>query len=323
MSNKQITIFFSWQADSPYKTNRNFIEECIKSSTKEITKEIPIIFNIDRDTKNVGGMPGVVDTVLKKIRACDIFIWDATIVYKDPKYAPNPNVLIELGYAFAVLGEGRIIGIINESNGTNADELPFDLMHRRWPIKYNLSLKDTEDVNYKKEQKKILTNNLRVAIKTSLNEPKNGLIQSDIDFHISKNLWEIINSDWMLNWLYYRRHNIQYEQNKFLKVLEMYKYYSLKPENQFVEERLRLAHSVFLKSIDEYLLTFANEMEPKRGHDDMFVISVKNLGWVENYDQLYEKQVDRLLNALTQVENSWREYVNELRLIYPEITHKY
>lgn len=322
MNNKQITIFFSWQADSPHKTNRYFIEECIKKAAKEITKEVPFIFNIDRDTKNVGGMPGIVDTIFKKIRACDIFVWDATIIYNKPKYAPNPNVLIELGYAFAVLGEGRIIGVINESNGIKADNLPFDLMHRRWPIRYNLSLEDTKDIDCKNRQKKILTDNLMEAIKTALNEPKKGIIQNDIDFHTANKLWKIINSNWMSNWLYYRKHNIQYEQNKFLDVLEEYKFISLRPENQFVDEKLQLAHKDFLKSIDNYLLTSATEMVPTKGNENVFVVSVKKLGWVEDYDQLYEKQVKRLLDALIQVEKSWASYVNELRLVYPEITHK-
>jgi len=322
-NNNQVKIFFSWQSDSPPKTNRYFIEDCLKKAAKEITKEIPIIFTIDRDTKDVGGMPGIVDTIFQKIRSCDIFVWDATIIYTSPKYAPNPNVLLELGYAFALVGEGRIIGIINKSNGINADKLPFDLMHRRWPIQYDLDCNDPNFSETKKEQKKHLIKNLKEALKTALKEPKKGIIQSDIDFYIANNLWKVINSDWLMNWLSYKKQNIQYELSKYLDTLEKYKFFSLKPENQFVNENLQSSHTLFLKGIENYLLTSATEMVPTNSNDNVFVISVKKLDWFEEYDEQYEKQVKRLSDAIKQIEDSWKSYVHELRLIYPEITHNY
>jgi hypothetical protein len=54
------------------------------------------------------------------------------------KRTPNPNVMIELGYAARSRGWDRIIPIMNTSGGTSPEQLPFDLRHRRWPITYRL-----------------------------------------------------------------------------------------------------------------------------------------------------------------------------------------
>ena len=323
ITNNQIKIFFSWQADSPSKTNRYFIEDCLKKAAKEITKEVPIIFKIDRDTKDVGGMPGIVDTIFKKIRDCDIFVWDATIVCNSPKHSPNPNVLIELGYAFALLGDGRIIGIINESNGIGADKLPFDLIHRRWPISYKLGLEDLKNLDIKNKQKKILVDKLKEALKKALNEPKKGVIQSDIDFLTANKLWRIINSSWLMNWLNYRKAHIQYEEAKYFSVLEKYLSLSSLPEYQFVNENLQSSHKSFLESIENYLSTSAKEMVPSDRKPDVYIISIKTCNWFEDYDKIYERQVNRLLTALNQIEDRWKNYVQNLRILYPEITHNY
>ena len=48
---------------------------------------------------------------------------------------PNPNVMLEYGYALDALGNQRLIGVFNKAFG-KPDDLPFDLRHRRWPIQY-------------------------------------------------------------------------------------------------------------------------------------------------------------------------------------------
>jgi len=51
---------------------------------------------------------------------------------------PNPNVLIELGYAAKALGWDRLILVLNTAYGP-PDELPFDLKHRRFPLTYSVT----------------------------------------------------------------------------------------------------------------------------------------------------------------------------------------
>ncbi|KPA17343.1 hypothetical protein MHK_002434 [Candidatus Magnetomorum sp. HK-1] len=87
----------------------------------------------------MGGTPQIAEAILAKIQSSDIFVWDATLVYSQPRPSPNPNVLIELGYALAVMGEGRLIGVMNTANKLGGEALPFDLKHRRWPISYLLA----------------------------------------------------------------------------------------------------------------------------------------------------------------------------------------
>jgi hypothetical protein len=73
------------------------------------------------DTKGEAGMCDIPNTILKKIRACDIFLADLTRVYpteaKPDNLAPNPNVVFELGYAARHLRFGAPIGVINEAFG--------------------------------------------------------------------------------------------------------------------------------------------------------------------------------------------------------------
>ena len=284
-----------------------------------------MVIVIDRDTKGVGGTPGIVDIIFKKIRSCDIFVWDATIISNAPRYTPNPNVLLELGYAFAVIGEGRIIGIMNEANGIGPEKLPFDLVHRRWPIRYKLDIADSDFSDAKKNAKNDVTKILESALREALKEPKIGIIESDIDFHTGKKLWGFINSDWIDNWLYSRNHYTQYENSKYCDKMHEYKIMASKPENQFVDENLRLRHKEFIEAMQDYLLIVTTQMCPIRDNNEVFVINVKDLarqqGWIENYDEIYAQQVEKLSNGTDKVENSWNSYVHALRSKYPEITH--
>ena len=57
---------------------------------------------------------------------------------------PNPNVMLEYGYALDALGNQRLIGVFNKAFG-KPDDLPFDLRHRRWPIQYRADASDDTD----------------------------------------------------------------------------------------------------------------------------------------------------------------------------------
>ena len=93
------------------------------------------------NTKDVPGSPDITNTILRKIDECDVFIGDLTFVSKSEsgRYFPNPNVLIELGYALKSLSDGRLINVMNTAFGEPEGNLPFDLAHKRWPLQYALS----------------------------------------------------------------------------------------------------------------------------------------------------------------------------------------
>ena len=108
-----ITIFWAWQSDLPPETTRNLIQDCLERAAKEATKAGVGLVSVDRDTKGVGGSPNISETILEKIVAADIFVWDASITTTTDRPSPNPNVLFELGFAVAALGWNRIIGVMN------------------------------------------------------------------------------------------------------------------------------------------------------------------------------------------------------------------
>lgn len=203
----EISVFYSWQSDSPSAVNKTFIENVLRDAIVEVSPDntFRIDASLDRDTKGVAGAPAIADTILSKIDKCGIFVADVTLVAKTErnKQSPNPNVLFELGYAVARLGWERIILVMNTAFGTPED-LPFDFQHRRWPIRYKLSEpiqppNASYDLPNKKSsksllnQQSLLTQNLGYAIATILqNIPATSFINPK-DRRVAEKLYAAIN----------------------------------------------------------------------------------------------------------------------------------
>lgn len=126
-------VFYSWQSDLPNGTNRTLIEGVLRDVAREIGDDADTDIEpvIDRDTQGVAGAPNIATAIFKKIDSADIFVADVSIIGSAKKRAvPNPNVLIELGYALKALGHERIVLVFNTAFG-KVEKLPFDLrMHR-------------------------------------------------------------------------------------------------------------------------------------------------------------------------------------------------
>jgi hypothetical protein len=148
------TVFYSWQSDTPSSINRGFIEKALHGALKRLKTDTALESalrdtEIDKDTQGIAGSPPIVETILRKIEECAVFVADLTftgyshytlVAHGDtPRLFPNPNVLIEYGYALKCHGYGRIIGVMNGAFGKpDYTTLPFDLRHLRWPICYDL-----------------------------------------------------------------------------------------------------------------------------------------------------------------------------------------
>ena len=161
----RIVIFYAWQSDSPKKTNMDFIQEALDEVALRIQSSIDntqII--IDRDTSGISGSPDIIDTILKKISKSHLFVGDLTITSpkSSKKHTPNPNVVMELGYAASKLGWDKIICIMNEEFG-GPTKLFFDFKNRRWPIRYRLSTE--QDKSKISEEKRQLVEKLENAIR--------------------------------------------------------------------------------------------------------------------------------------------------------------
>lgn len=173
MSESKITIFYSWQSDLPSKETRNIIDESIKDAVRLLRGTVNI--KADRDTRGKFGTPDITQTIFSKIDDCDIFIADVSAVChyattdKDGnekiKYAPNANVMLELGYASHVIGWDNVICILNSDYGKPAD-MPFDIASRRLTP---FSLKDGKS---KGEIKRYIKDIIQDTVENILNNGK-------------------------------------------------------------------------------------------------------------------------------------------------------
>ncbi|OHT45657.1 hypothetical protein [Flavobacterium tructae] len=164
------TIFYSWQSDLPNATNRTLIQKCLKAAVLAINNpNLEIEIKVDQDTQGLSGSPDIAQSLFEKIDNSEIFVCDISIINFDQgkRKIPNPNVLIELGYAAKALGWENVICIYNTAFGA-IEDLPFDIKQRRI-LTYSLS--EGEDKN---STKKTLENSLKSSINRILDagEPK-------------------------------------------------------------------------------------------------------------------------------------------------------
>ena len=125
------TIFYSWQSDLKPSKHRYFIETCLKNALNELEHDASIYMEFDRDTVGLNGSPDIAQTIFDKIDKSVLFVCDISIITsQDGKKTPNPNVLIELGYAASKLGWERIICLFDSNTGS-IEDLPFDLRQKR------------------------------------------------------------------------------------------------------------------------------------------------------------------------------------------------
>ena len=140
-------VFYSWESDLPSSKNRAFIRGCIDKAIELADKAETIEAERDEATKGLTGSPDIVKAIFDKINDSDLFVADVSLCFTNNdkgKKSPNPNVLIELGYAIKVLGWERIICVFNLAYGT-PEELPFDIQHHSL-LSYSFEGKSNNEV---------------------------------------------------------------------------------------------------------------------------------------------------------------------------------
>jgi len=152
-------IFYSWQSDLPGNKTRNFIRECIDEAIDLAQETETVEAERDEATTGTTGSPNIVTTLFSKIDNCDLFIADLSLCFtenqKGRKKSPNPNVMLELGYAVKALGWERVICLCNTDFG---NEYPFDIEHNRIT---DFSLEGKSKKEVKTDIAKIIFSNIR------------------------------------------------------------------------------------------------------------------------------------------------------------------
>jgi hypothetical protein len=138
---EEFVVFYAWQSDTLERLNRHLIRFALNWAAKSISgaPAVSARVRIDADTEDVLGHVPVTGTILGKIAACDAFVPDLTFVAMTEagKLVPNPNVMLEYGYALRAKSHSVMIPVMNSSYGT-AENLPFDMAHLRHPLQYCL-----------------------------------------------------------------------------------------------------------------------------------------------------------------------------------------
>jgi hypothetical protein len=176
----KVNIFYSWQSDLPNKYNRNFIENAIDSSIKKLHKSGEFEMELARERDNKSGALEISNEIFDDIKKSQIFIGDVSFINNSKnekkRKTPNPNVLIELGFASSSLSWDNIILVFNSSFG-EVEELPFDI-RGRMVINYFLN-KQNED-NKSEEKEKLAINLKRVIqgiIKNKISLEKDPVVK--------------------------------------------------------------------------------------------------------------------------------------------------
>lgn len=149
------------------------IEKALKQAISRIAEDLEVDrafrdeLTLDRDTKGIPGSPPLFATILDKIDRATVFVPDLTFVGSRLKGepTPNPNVLIEYGWALKSLQNKSIVAVMNEAHG-DPKSLPFDLAQLRFPIGYNAPDNAPEEII--REEREKLAKRLQSAIKAVL-----------------------------------------------------------------------------------------------------------------------------------------------------------
>jgi hypothetical protein len=163
------TVFYSWQSDLDPKFNRNLIEDALERALMAVKRDKVVTIEpvLDRDTSGTPGSPAIADTIFNKIAIADVFVADVSIINSNAegRKTPNPNVILELGYAVSQLGWDRVLLVQNTDYGS-PESLPFDLRGRR-VVSYS-STNATEKSEIRGLLQGRLENALRVVLGDSI-----------------------------------------------------------------------------------------------------------------------------------------------------------
>jgi hypothetical protein len=170
------TVFFSWQGDTENRVGRSLIEDALERAIKALRSDAEVDpahreLAVDRDRKGVPGTPPLMETIFAKIDVATAFVSDLThvAVRDDGRRMPNPNVLMEHGWALKAVTWRAMISVMNTAYGHPKEHpLPFDLQHFAHPITFDCPA--GADVETKAKARDALAKSLGLALRDILRD---------------------------------------------------------------------------------------------------------------------------------------------------------
>lgn len=309
-------VFYSWQSDSPGNTNRNFITTALERAIQEVRDDNSISFEpvIDRDTLGVAGSPDISESIFSKIEESSIFVCDVTIIEPNAtKKTPNPNVLVELGYAIKVLGWNRIIMIMNVEYG-NPATLPFDLRSKR-VLTYSIASNESEKAPVRNALKKTLVAALKLIFEnegereviTIENEPPSN--HKEIDIELFNQFKVVLPSNGSIRFIDEQNMaGFSWPRNN-LDDLDNFYYQWNDAEHEFLDNELETLRAHLHDLIGEYLGLIATNTFPANDPNRQTVPPE----WEEKNPKLFFEVVGKLHDTAGNIVKAHQELIRKAR----------
>ncbi len=308
------TIFYSWQSDLPQENNKNAIRQALNTT---IAKFDSLQLELDEATRNMSGSPSIPKTIFAKINNCDIFVCDLTTINRSSscgKKVPNPNVLIELGYAVAKLGWSRIIMLFNTEFGTFPNDMPFDIDRHR-ASKY--SIKGKDDKAGKNNLNTILEEAIKIIIKEN---PVKEFEKTEESDENKKRRLDITNLKWIMGSfdlksfdLFIRHmpkliiHRISYFEDSFASILDSSSFH--------LYDKILLKHLEILKQNLAKSLSFEEHYEANSSGNGYIFHKPMDIFPSDKS----EKDYQALTNLRNELKKNMKDLLDYIRNNYIEI----
>ncbi|MDK2593523.1 hypothetical protein [Pseudoalteromonas obscura] len=310
-------VFYSWQSDSPGNTNRNLISSALEKAISELKNDESVEVQpvIDRDTLGIAGSPDISQSIFSKIDSASAFVCDVSIIDSDAKKpSPNPNVLIELGYAIKVLGWNRIIMIMNIEYG-QPESLPFDLRSKR-VLTYSVASDAQEKAPARNSLKKTLVVALKLILENHGLDNGENKIQEQVDNHVKpidiklfSKFKEVMPSKGSISFIDEQNMAGFSWPRDSIKELEKFYYEWNDADHEFLDKELEELRSKLHHLIGDYLGQIATNTFPARDHTRQTVPPE----WEDENPNLFFEVVNKLHETAGSIVGIHQELVRKGR----------
>ena len=147
MGDNTFNVFFSWTEDNRNKNNLITIFKTVifKLNTEHYKG---LEYRLTGTGEPTAGSPNIHYRIISDITTANCAFFDTTLFYTNNKNkaASNSNVMFELGYAEAILGERRCVMLKDRSTELEDAKAPFDISANQWVFIESDNFTSTENI---------------------------------------------------------------------------------------------------------------------------------------------------------------------------------